>query len=413
MFLSNHLKGRRLTGVATEATTAPPSESVEAEERRSEPSKQHEFTGSIADWAKLKKPSPAEPKHGKSPPKESLTKSSEHSTPQASPSEATSSKEDKEQSSKPTQGEGESSSASQAQPAETSAAAASEDPKPASSEQTSSETNPLGELELRKIHRRRKPIQKPRQETEEEKAERERLEKIADDAAKQSAAELIAQEQKEKQKLSDKEARSKQAAAANTEKAREAADKAKKKKEADKADEKMPRSVARRMKKVPEKEDGDPPDDPTPWTVFTYRQPRKVVAGYTYEGAAITNKMNVIDPQYTVNTKATHLGKGRVVTPIREVLFLQGRQAYAGAKHRIRDVRSVQIERTFTNTVTLFPSGHMCNSKDGKSVVMRVTTPYSTEGELLLRTLREKLQQIHIKECSSSSSFEAGGRLQG
>ena len=70
------------------------------------------------------------------------------------------------------------------------------------------------------------------------------------------------------------------------------------------------------MKKVPEKEDGDPPDDPTPWTVFTYRQPRKVMAGYTYDGVSITNKMNVIDPQYTVNTKATHLGKGNVVTPI-------------------------------------------------------------------------------------------------
>ena len=148
-----------------------------------------------------------------SPEKESLAKTGE-SPPQASPGEAESSKEDKEQSSKPSQGEGESSSASQAPPAETSAAAASEDPKQASSEQKSSETNPLGELELRKIHRRRKPIQKPRQETEEEKAERERLEKIADDAAKQSAAELIAQEQKEKERLSDKEARSRQAAAA-------------------------------------------------------------------------------------------------------------------------------------------------------------------------------------------------------
>ena len=29
----------------------------------------------------------------------------------------------------------------------------------------------------------------------------------------------------------------------------------------------------------------------------------------------------------------------------------------------------------------------MCNTKGGKSVTMRVTTPYSTEGELLLRTL--------------------------
>ena len=165
--------------------------------------------------------------------------------------------------------------------------------------------------------------------------------------------------------MTDKEVRSKQAAAANTEKAREAADKAKKQQEAEKADEKVPRSVTRRLKKVPEREDGDPPDDdPTPWIVFRYRQPQQVVAGYTYEGASITNKMNVIDPQYTVNTKITTLGSGKIVTPIREVLLLQGgKQAFAGAKHRIRDIRSVQIERTFSNTMTLFPSGHMCNSR--------------------------------------------------
>ena len=273
------------------------------------------------------------------------------------------------------------------QPAETSAAAAaSEDPKPASSEQKQSETKPLGEIELHKIHRRRKPIQEPRQETKEEKAERERLEKIADDAAKVNAAELIAQESKEKQKLSDKEAKSRQAAAANTEKAREAADKEKKKKESDKAEEKVPRSVARRMKKTPEREDGDPPDDPTPWTIFTYKRPKEVRAGYTYDGVTITNKMNVIDPQYTVKTKNTW-ARGDVVKPIKEVIFLQDGRAFAGAKHRVRDIRSVQIERTFSNTVTLFPGGRMCNTKDGKSVLMRVTTPYSTEGELLLRTL--------------------------
>ena len=157
------------------------------------------FTGSISDWSRLKKSSPAEPKHGKSPDKESLAKTGEQSAPQGVPSEAAASQEDKEQSSKPTQGEGESSSASQAPPAETSAAAASEDPKPASSEQKQSEAKPVEGLELRKIHRRRKPIEKPRQETKEEKAERERLAKIAEVAAKQSADELIAQEQKEKQ----------------------------------------------------------------------------------------------------------------------------------------------------------------------------------------------------------------------
>ena len=384
-------QGEETPRSAIDATVASPSESAEAKEKVSLPSKPQEFTGSIADWAKLKKASSAESKHGKSPPKESAAMASEQSTPQASPSETTSTKEDKEQSSKPAQGEGESSSTSQAPPAETSATAASGDPKSASSEQTSSETNPKPSrgFELGKLNRRRKPLQKPRQETEEEKAERERLEKIADESAKQNAAELIAQEQKERQKLTDKEVKSKQAAATNTEKAREAAEKAKKQKEAEKADEKVPRSVTRRIKKAPEKADGDPPDDdPTPWTIFTYRQPQKVSASYTYEGGSITNKMNVIDPQYTVNTKATHLGKGTIVTPIRDVLLLQGgKQAYAGAKHRTRDIRSVQIERAFSNSMTLFPSGHMCNSKDGKSVVMRVSTPYSTQGHLLLRTL--------------------------
>ena len=381
-------QGEETPKLAAEAATESPPEAVEAKEKVPVPSKPFEFTGSIADWEKLMAIA-LEQKHGKSPLKESAAKSSEHSTPQASPSETTSTKEDKEQSSKPTQGEGESSSASQAPPAETSAASASEDPKPVSSEQTSSEANPKpsGKFELGKLNRRRKPIQKPRQETDEEKAERERLEKIADEAAKQNAAELIAQEQKEKQALTDKEARSKQAAAANTERAREAADKAKKQKEAEKAE--VPRSVTRRIKKAPEKGDGDlPDDDPTPWTVFTYRQPQQVRAGYTYEGVSINNKMNVIDPQYTVNTKATHLGSGKIVTPIREVLLLQGgKQAFAGAKHRTRDIRSVQIERTFTTPMTLFPTGHMCNAKDGKSVVMRVTTPYSITGELLLKTL--------------------------
>ena len=145
-------QGEETPQTASDATAASPSESVETKEKISKPSKPHEFTGSIADWAKLLKSSPAEPKHGKTPPKESVAKSSEHSAPQASPSETTSTKEDKEQSSKPIQGEGESSSASQAPPAETSAAAVSEDPKPASSEQTSTEANPLGGFNLGKLN---------------------------------------------------------------------------------------------------------------------------------------------------------------------------------------------------------------------------------------------------------------------
>ena len=155
-------QGEETPKLAAEATIESPPESVEAKERVSEPRKPYEFTGSIADWAEMMKSSPAVAKHGKPPQGKSAAKSSELLSPQASPSEATSVKEDKEQSSKPTQGEGETSSSSQAQPAESSeAAAASEDPKPASSEQTSSEANPLGGIELGKLHRRRKPLQKP------------------------------------------------------------------------------------------------------------------------------------------------------------------------------------------------------------------------------------------------------------
>ena len=120
---------------AIEAATGAPPELTVTEEPPSKPSKPPAFTGSIGDWYRLKasspqelkKPSPAEPKHGKSPEKASLAMSGEHSAPQVSSSEATSSKEDKEQPSNPTQGEGGSSSTSQAARAETSAAA-SEDP---------------------------------------------------------------------------------------------------------------------------------------------------------------------------------------------------------------------------------------------------------------------------------------------
>ena len=117
-------QGDKTPRAATEAAAEAPSESIMTKEKKSQPSKPPAFTGSIADWARLKKSSSAEPEHGKSPEKESLARTSEQSPPQAPPSEAASSKEGQEQSSRPTQGEGESSSASQAPPAETSAAAA-------------------------------------------------------------------------------------------------------------------------------------------------------------------------------------------------------------------------------------------------------------------------------------------------
>ena len=142
--------------------------------------------------------------------------------------------------------------------------------------------------------------------------------------------------------------------------ARDAAEKARKKKEAEKATDKSSRAAARRVKKVPDQDGGDPPgDDQTPWTIYTYRHPQKAKGEYTYEGVVITNKMNAIEPRRIVNTKTTPWGRGMEAKPIDEVTFLQKRPAYTGAKHRIRDIRSVQIERAFTNTVSLFPAGHV------------------------------------------------------
>ena len=318
----------------------------------------------------------------------------EESTPQVTSSEAAPSQETQEGSSNPQQGEGESSSTSQAAPAETSASSAQEAPTTSPSKQkgpTEKSVEAPASVPkslLQTLNRRRKPISKPPQETDEEKAEREERERIAKEAADKNAAELVDQEKQEKKRLGDREAKSRQAAAANAERAREAADKVKKKTEADKAADKTSRAAARRVKKVPDKEDGDPPDDdPTPWTVYTYKQPQKVKGEYTYEGAIITNKMNAIEPRDTVNIKATVWGRGTHVKPIDQVTFLQKRIAYAGAKHRVRDIRSVQIERAFSNAVSLFPAGHMCNTKDGTSVLMRVSTPYNTDGELQLKTL--------------------------
>ena len=154
--------------------------------------------------------------------------------------------------------------------------------------------------------------------------------------------------------MSEKEAKSKQAAASNTDRAREAAEKARKEKADAKAAEKPSRATIRRMKEVPDQPDEDPPDeDHTPWQIYTYKPPQKAKGEFTYTGHLIANKMIVVAPQQVVNTKATVYGKATNTKPVDAVIFLQKRPAFAGAKHRIRDIRSVQIERSFTNPVSL------------------------------------------------------------
>ena len=94
-------------------------------------------------------------------------------------------------------------------------------------------------------HSTEKPLSQPPQETAEEKEQREERERIAEAAANKSAAELVDQEQWEKIRLSEKEAKSKQAAASNTERAREAAEKARKEKADANSDEKPSRAITR------------------------------------------------------------------------------------------------------------------------------------------------------------------------
>ena len=149
------------------------------------------------------------------------------------------------------------------------------------------------------------------------------------------------------------------------------------------------------MKKVPDQDDEDPPEkSQTLWQIYTYKPPPKARGDYSYDGHAIANKMTAIDPQQVVNTKATVFGKGTNVKPIEAVVFLQKRPAHAGAKHRIRDIRSVQSERAFTNKVSLFPPGHMCNTKDGLSVLMRVSAPFNVEGDLLMKLAEDLIQTM-------------------
>ena len=295
------------------------------------------FTGSISQMASLLKnprssqrPKPAEPEKDQTPEQQALAMAGEESAPQAETSEAAPSQEAQNESSNPQQGEGESSSTSQAAPAETSASSAQEAPKSSPAEQQPPKEkkdelpSSVPKSLMETMSRRRKPISKPPQESKEEKEAREERERIERIAADKNMDELVDQEDKEKKKLSEKEAKSRRAAASNTERAREAAERMKKKKEDEKATDKLSRAAAKRIKKVPEQEDGDPPDDgPTPWTVYTYKQPQKVKGEYTYDGVIITNKWNAVEPRLTVNTKATVWGRGKEVKPIDQVTFLQ------------------------------------------------------------------------------------------
>ena len=308
----------------------------------------------------------------------------EGATPPATTSEAAPSQPTggEASNSQPTGGGSASATGSTATTAET-AESSAQGPKAKSAALPPSVSKPIQTL-----GRRRKPISQPPQETAEEKEKREEQERVANEAAAKHAAELIDQEQCEKAKLSEGEAKSKQAAASNTERAREASEKAQKAKEDAKPADPPSKAALRRMKKVPDEDDEDPPDkDQTPWQIYTYKPPPKAKGVYSYEGHSITNKMTAIDPQMVVNKKATVFAKGTNVKPTDAVIFLQKRPAYAGAKHRIRDIRSVQIERAFANKVSLFPPGHTCNTKDGLSVLIRVSAPYSADGDLLMNTL--------------------------
>ena len=141
------------------------------------------FTGSISQMSSMltnpigssKKQTPAEPKKDQAPEKQSVAMAGEEPTPQVTSSETAPSQETQDDSSNPQQGQGESSSPSQAAPAETSASSAQEAQGSSPSgqqgpkEKTVQPPSSVSKSLLQTMSRRRKPIAKPPQESEEEK----------------------------------------------------------------------------------------------------------------------------------------------------------------------------------------------------------------------------------------------------
>ena len=192
-----------------------------------------------------------------------------------------------------------------------------------------------------KLSQRRKPIAQPPKESDAEEAQRIEREKAARAVSDKHASEMVDQEEREKKRLDEREAKAKQAAALNTERAREAAEKMRQERAEAKAAEKPTRATIRRTKKAPTENDEDPPEeDQTPWQIFSYLPPPRAKAEFTYTGHVITTKMTAIEPQIVVNSRATVQGRGTNTKPVDAVAFLQAKPTFAGAKHGIRDLRS-------------------------------------------------------------------------
>ena len=238
----------------------------------------------------------------------------------------------------------------------------------------------------------RKPKETPK-ETPEQKEKREKAEKIAE--------ELVQQEAKEKMKQAAKDAKSKKAAAENTEKAREAAAQQRKEKEQAAEAEQTPAQKRRIKAATPANDPVDeppPPEDDQPWEIYHYRPHVEVDATLVYEEEERGVKHYDLESAYNLDIRGTRpsFTHGQDTTVSEPVKVLQN------GNRRVREIRAEQLERLAASKPIVPVAPHPCVVKGG--LLMRVSIPYHKNGKLMLGTFPGMTQENTTWESSISTT---------
>ena len=218
--------------------------------------------------------------------------------------------------------------------------------------------------------------------------------KGAEREANEQGDQLIHQEQEVKEKQAAKDAKSKKAAAENTEKAREAAAQQRKSKELTSEGEKTLAQKRREKAKPPADDAGDrqpPGDDDQPWEIYRYRPIGTVSPTLAHDSEDRWLRLNDLEPTLTLDLKRTKREwvcgmKVKVGEPVQ---FLQV------DKRRVRDIRAEQIERIAGNKTSVFRAPHPCLLKEGHMLI-RVSIPYNKNGALLLGSFPGMKTEKHV-----------------
>ena len=152
-------------------------------------------------------------------------------------------------------------------------------------------------------------------------------------------------------------------------------------------------------------EDKPPPDnDDQPWEIYHYRPHIEVTANLEYEEEVRGVKQYDLESAYNLDVRGTRVpyAHGQATTVPEAVKFLQQ------GNRRVRDIRAEQIER-LAAAKPIVPSGpHPCVVKGGY-LLMRVSTPYHKNGNLMLGTFPGMLPRKHtITNFHQDSSSNLG-----